>query len=88
MAVGGAVLLYYDCKVFVGAVMGTYPATAWHPSKEGTGGSLLDRYDRNDRYDRGQPRAAAFLFWAGGEGCFLVLSEVCRFCANGVRTIL
>ncbi len=68
--VGGAVLLYYGGEVAFGAVRGTYPATAWHPSKEGTGGGRLDRYDRGDRFDRGQPRAAAFLFWDGGEGCF------------------
>ena len=71
MAVGGAVLLYYDCTVFVGVVRDRF--------------DRVDRFDRWDRYDRGdrfdrflQPRTVAFL----------VLAEVCRFCANCVRTIL
>ena len=98
VAVGGAVLFYYDCEAFVG--VGFWED--WSDLSDGSDGSdwsdWSDWSDGSDgsegREPRGwllwQPRAAAFLFFLAVEGgsFFLVLSEVCRFCANYVRTIL
>ena len=82
VAVGGAVLLYYDCEVFVGVgfwvglvgLVGRVgrvggAGAAWVVSLAAGGGCFSFFW---------QPRAVAFL----------VLAEVCRFCANVVRTIL
>ena len=67
VAVGGAVLLYYDCEVFVGV------------------GFWSDGSDLSDGCSR---ERLLFFFWQPRTVAFLVLSEVCRFCANDVRTIL
>ena len=73
VAVGGAVLLYYDCTVFVGVGLV----------------GLVGRVGRVGLVGRVQPGAAAFLFFGNRERLlFYFLSEVCRFCANVVRTIL
>ena len=54
VAVGGAVLFYYDCTVFVGVVRDRFD--------RGDRFDRWDRYDRGDRFDRFlQPRMVAFL---------------------------
>ena len=86
VAVGGAVLLYYDCEETFG--IGFW--SDWSDWSDGSDGSEWS----DGRGPRGwflwQPRAAAFSFFFGlvGRVAFLVLAEVCRFCANDVRTIL
>ena len=77
VAVGGAVLFYYDCTVFVGVVRDRFD--------RGDRFDRWDRYDRGGRFDRGDRLDR---FWQPRAVAFLVLSKVCRFCANDVRTIL
>ena len=78
VAAGGAVLLYYDCEIFVG--VGFWED--WSDLSDGSDGSdwsdWSDWSDGSDgsegREPRGwflwQPRAAAFLFLATDGGCF------------------
>ena len=82
VAVGGAVLFYYGSEVFVGV---------------GFWVGLVGLVGRVGRV--GRAGAAWVVSFAAEGGCFfffglvervafLVLAEVCRFCANCVRTIL
>ena len=69
VAAGGAVLLYYDCTVFVGVVRDRFD--------RGDRFDRWDRYDRGDRFDRfWQPRMVAFLVFVRS------LSVLCEYCSH------
>ena len=68
-----------------GGVVAVGSAVLFYYGGEVFVGVVRDRFDRGDRYDRGDRFDR---FWQPRRVAFLVLSEVCRFCANVVRTIL
>ena len=74
VAAGGGVFLYYACEIFVGVGFGWTGRTG--------------RTGRTCRTGAAESGCFSFFFGLVGRAAFLVLAEVCRFCANDVRTIL